>query len=1036
MTSIQSVREVINMHFQHVKDLGDGILRGERQHEGKAYAIAYIDLSDDIVERSRKLKGFQEGLLGSDFFSSDNDLRWNSYLFFWAGPRSTASKDFRSAKSEIESDRDFARKFVLDENDLKRRLGKKTVPSPRTSEGEADAGNTWAELLRTDSLATLMEQRPRTAALELIESGEAFKAEATRPSNATIVVRDALGNGFLRRLEIGQFRRAKKDRTFEFGDVNLIVGPNGTGKTSLLEAIEVLYCGRVRRDPDASFANILGVVEGTGGELVPFEATTATATLKARNMAWYGRTDVQAMAISQGFTRFNFLDTDAAFRLSSEQNKDQIQLDLAQLLVGPETSRLWTYLSKLKDDVGARLKSITEQLNATKLNVELLNEEVTRLKNVPSQSHSLLKAFRLSASKIKPKWDLPIEGSSLSPKERTPISEALNAIERALASATETPVSRRSVTRQLARARNLFNYAEQIKSDYEIALQEANSAFSQTSASVRNHLTVERWAKLVNAGVPNLQARLDSTERKVTLLRRTLRAHQADSLQAIPREYESIPLSDGLSISRQKYEQAKEQVEIATTAQFQAEQLGQTLNELRRDLHDSSKVYIERSGERELCPVCKTAHSEIELHAKLQALIASDSSQVAEGLRHGVQLSRERLEVCRRTLHTLTSLDAFRLASNENADSTPQELLAELKRLHEELRDAAVEFETAQGEAKSLELLGLEFVTWKKVRDDALPLMQDNIDVNNAGQVGIELAYLKAQVEMCEEVQAEKALAIEAGSDQARQLAAEAGLPNMRDLTPVQVCTFLDRALKKANVAFSAVEEIDSAISLNDDSSIEALQTELQACLLAFDKALQADQQEASVGSLAQKKEDELQTATKRLAIGLDAGKNLTRAMATLTTIVEKHSLDKATADSFSIIRSKVSDIFAQIHSPPEYEVGSFSGGQLIIRRDDGRPHEVNQVSTGQRAALALSIFLAMNDSASSAPPVILIDDPVAHIDDLNALSFLDYLRDVVVGGRKQVFFATADARLAALFQRKFEFLGEQRFKRVNLATA
>lgn len=37
-------------------------------------------------------------------------------------------------------------------------------------------------------------------------------------------------------------------------------------------------------------------------------------------------------------------------------------------------------------------------------------------------------------------------------------------------------------------------------------------------------------------------------------------------------------------------------------------------------------------------------------------------------------------------------------------------------------------------------------------------------------------------------------------------------------------------------------------------------------------------------------------------------------------------------------------------------------------------------------------------------------------------------------GTRKQIFFATADAKLAALFQRKFEFLGEERFKKTVLA--
>jgi chromosome segregation protein len=67
------------------------------------------------------------------------------------------------------------------------------------------------------------------------------------------------------------------------------------------------------------------------------------------------------------------------------------------------------------------------------------------------------------------------------------------------------------------------------------------------------------------------------------------------------------------------------------------------------------------------------------------------------------------------------------------------------------------------------------------------------------------------------------------------------------------------------------------------------------------------------------------------------------------------------------------------------------------------------------------------------APPVVLIDDPIAHVDDLNSLSFLDYLREVVLTGRRQIFFATANDILATLFERKFDFLGAEGFRRFDL---
>jgi exonuclease SbcC len=63
-----------------------------------------------------------------------------------------------------------------------------------------------------------------------------------------------------------------------------------------------------------------------------------------------------------------------------------------------------------------------------------------------------------------------------------------------------------------------------------------------------------------------------------------------------------------------------------------------------------------------------------------------------------------------------------------------------------------------------------------------------------------------------------------------------------------------------------------------------------------------------------------------------------------------------------------------------------------------------------------------------------LIDDPIAHVDDINSLSFLDYLRELVLMSRKQIYFATANDKLAALFERKFDFLGEEGFKKFDLS--
>ncbi|MEI7730990.1 MAG: ABC transporter ATP-binding protein, partial [Verrucomicrobiota bacterium] len=117
--------------------------------------------------------------------------------------------------------------------------------------------------------------------------------------------------------------------------------------------------------------------------------------------------------------------------------------------------------------------------------------------------------------------------------------------------------------------------------------------------------------------------------------------------------------------------------------------------------------------------------------------------------------------------------------------------------------------------------------------------------------------------------------------------------------------------------------------------------------------------------------------------------------------------------------------------NPYEFD-GVDLGVNISLHRKTGVKSLVSEISTGQRAALALSIFLSLNGGVVARAPWILFDDPVAHVDDVNLLSFLDMLRDLALLGNRQVFFATANARIADLFVRKFDCFGPN-FKQILL---
>lgn len=85
-------------------------------------------------------------------------------------------------------------------------------------------------------------------------------------------------------------------------------------------------------------------------------------------------------------------------------------------------------------------------------------------------------------------------------------------------------------------------------------------------------------------------------------------------------------------------------------------------------------------------------------------------------------------------------------------------------------------------------------------------------------------------------------------------------------------------------------------------------------------------------------------------------------------------------------------------------------------------------LSNAQLNILALAIFLSLGAKQRwSNLNSLLLDDPVQHLDDLDAVAFLDTIRAVALGrfgSRKQVILSTCDKNLYGLIIRKFQSLG------------
>lgn len=1032
MASVDVVREKILERLAHSIDLGDGVLRGDRRFHGQTFARAYIDLSDNIVERSRNLERFQEDLLGESFFEGEGNQRWNSYLYFWAGPNSTGDVEFLEAKSRIEQDRHFARKFVLTAEDLLSRIEDISQSRPKTAISD-DALSTWSDQLRQASLQIVLQQKARTQLLKQIENGEAFNQTTLTAPQTQSKAPDPLGTGILRGLKVASFRTHRCTGPYSFGDVNLIVGQNGSGKTSLLELIEAFYCGRVRRDPLATFDGIQAKLELPDGTIKDVKGTKLASTIKARNLAWYGRSDHHASTISEGFTRFNFLDTDAAFRLSNETNVEKIEDELSRLLVGPDTSTLWTYLTKLHDDLALSLRSLDERLPFVRRQAELLGAEVKRLQETPSQATSLAKTYRASLTALGVQWDIGDAAEPIGKSDRSRLEALSRGFQLALGISSVSPATLLGLRSRLAVVEKAIGELGLLNKKHDALAEDYNTNQALLVTCQQAVHLFQQWKMYSEAGIPEIKASIKRTGKQIDLLRSSLAGLTVGSVPEFASQYKNLTITTAKEMAEANLSLALAQELSGIESLNQIEQLGQSLAALKGDLRSIASAIIERTGDVNHCPVCGTSHAEIDLLHKIEALAELDNPTNNDGLRLAIQEAKARADRERRVIAAINALGRYAASSGEPGTATVDQLREKLADEQNRLDALLSEHNQYKTSEISLGQQGLNLEKYEEVRDAITSILGKEADLFDAAVTNSAMRGWESKLQTEQQTSSSLQEARSEIAERAISLMSEVGVKVQRAQWPEIFVSELERMRDEILLSLNFIHNASSQIDVADSKSFRDIQAAIQEAIESFDRAQYAEASDSSARDELAKKSEDLQRATAQVKDAAVKRERISKAEEALRLIRNGYSLEDATRDALTSIREQVSYIFARIHSPAEYELGEFRGDSLLVTREGKVPRGANQVSTGQRAALALSIFLSLNQSAGNAPPIVLIDDPVAHVDDLNSLSFFDYLRDLAVSERKQIFFATADTRVAALFQKKFEFLGP-RYRQILLS--
>lgn len=1010
--------ERVTARYPDALRIGDNVIQFTRRAGSRPFAVYYLDCKSDIPRSPDELRSYQDRIIGRRYFEGSSSLQWNNYLYFVANDDRLNASDTARIRELLEQDRTYARKFLIGEAELDNVLGPDVVKPGETT--ETSVLSIWNNTLAQAGLGrAVWGDLDVPKRLALVEAA----TPASRASSTPTPLAPVGPGQRLARLSLVRYRDYPLDREFDFGTVNLIFGPNASGKTSLMEAIELFYCGRNKRSPDSKPVYDLDATLGDGTP----EHATNSRSLKAfrqRNLSWYGQPEVLKNNLYSSFARFNFLDTDAAVRLAEEATK--IDEDLSKLLVGPDAAKTWGNMSKVNEHARLRLKDLREEerkLQAQVAEIDSLLATLTDGSGSDLVRHRLLNMLRQQG------WRPPTaeDSDDLAAQLIGPLSE-LVALARQAADLPLSPVpSRNALTRFIkatttSRAKAITDIAALSALEQRINGASAALARAREASDI-----LERANRLVAAGLPGRIAERERVRQAAALRSNQLAGIDPVTIAAAAVARPTVAADADFHRSWTARTQASTTLESLRTQHAQLRATRERSTNLAEELRNIARQYLNETNDASKCPLCHTHFESGELIAHIDKELSKQLDRSDEALAIRVRSAEEALRVATAEEAGTAAILAFVQRAELSGDATLAEIAAAVSQATEDLSELSQRLRAVEDELKDLESQGLRWADLDPIRVELVRRRFPPADWSEAAVAATAAIIANAMSE-------QDVVLADCGRDADKlkqQLAAVIGVPvaNAREAR-VALANLEQRNAAAENLT-NKLAALDGQFRIPATKPLGELAVDAEAVrqvAVELQTALQQEKDNNVLRTQSAARRSQLQQDLEKIAPRI---KSLAAATTVLQRLQRDHSLHAAMEQAIQQNRSAIESIFGQIHAPHEF-LGL--GDEItILRRLDGTVSSLAQISTGQRAALGLSMFLAQNMKLRDAPPVILIDDPIAHVDDLNCLSFLDYLREIALTKRRQIFFSTANDKLAAMFERKFDFLGAPDFRKIEL---
>ena len=1024
---IQEAKQILEKHLDpgsiQLLDEKNGIFRCMKQYDKHPYQILYVDCSNVWCSNEfgpKQLENYQGEKLLKDYYSQPGSLQWNYYYAFISS--SDKIQNLELKKKSIEQDELYSRKLVLTPVELDEWLSRLENLSKPSSVGlDRDLGAIWTKELQENELDAIFLETTISAGVSQFLKGAPIKLPKTKGSSSQKKENGDDNFDFIEYIKFENYRSHPKDRDFAFGKVNLIKGVNGVGKTSLLDAIEILLCGKSYRNQFENTVDFDFHIKLQSSKSVIKFRHGDIRLYKNRDKIWYNNAEQKQNRLFASFNKYNYYNSDAAYQLSNPSEKNDVKKAFEDIALGEDVNRIEARIKSFKDNFNKELRSFTNI--SADLKADILKEKKV-LKEISTINKDPEHFFQLVQREIKSvAWKSKVNSSSniyISSIEKD-IKLSKNYLSKIVIHLNWTKTdSQNGIDKLLAALQTIQKNIDEYEKALEISNEKVDDLEQEIEeleliSQILEELSPYYSSKDLNTLI-GLEAKISKLGNEIAVLKRAQKLYADIEVDLLIKEKQNLnTLENSLQNKKGKIET---EIRNLTTEQLK---LTRGLNQLENVINEilsSGREYIRLEPNSKECPLChstfpnsklaeriQTSHRNLQIPnitKEISAKILAENNQLK-----AISLQLKNLELLR-TLTTLLfgqkrQVDSLSILFKEIAKQLNQ--LTNKEKDYKELNQLKSYYDSKGLEESSFDDLLSELNSYsikiknkidfeKKLSDNKSGIAVINSSIKKENTEITKLTRLKSK-----ELSKLKALKQNAG--------------------------ILDNRIVKLKECSRNIKLLSGIIGFKTTASILQVSTnieKLEEILLQF-KDAKKQRDEFDVRRKASS--ERIKSLEKREKDNDKVLKLAKKACDAIDKILARNNKSEYLKKFIDLNKNEIVEIFKMIHAPKEFDDMIFNtDGSVSLRRKRYQSiAPLAEISSGQRSALALSIFSALNRKIEKGPKILMFDDPVINIDDLNVLSYFDYLREVAINGKRQIFFATANENLAFLFTQKFKFL-------------